>query len=546
MSEAPNPDPSFAANAARELAQLETLVAEMRAVLAALHQDVAQAEGRLGQAAAIVEANEQLVLSALRSQADADTAAQALEEASRSARLDPLTGLPNRLMLHDRLTQAIAMAKRHDARLAILFLDLNDFKQINDTLGHATGDRVLKLVADRLAASVREADTVSRFGGDEFVFVLTEVSLASDVLLVANKVLAALATPVRIDDHVLRLAASIGVSFYPDDGNDADTLVERADTAMYRAKRLGLSGVVLHGDRAGPDEQQDAPALASLQRSLTVHETALAEHERQRAQLCEANEQLVLAALDAQELHAAAEQALQRQNELLALVAHELRNPLAPIRNAAAVIGQVRTNDPVLSRMQAIIERQVIHMTRLVGDLVDVSRVNTGKLRIERQLVDIVDIVDAAIEVSRPAMDTRLQRFIVQMPSRALKVHADPIRLSQVFSNLLDNASRYTPNGGEVRLSVDTLDEAVVVTVSDSGIGITAEALPDVFKAFVQDTHAIGFNGAGLGIGLTVARELVEAHGGGITASSPGRDLGSRFVVTLPFVEHRLEGTSPG
>jgi len=117
-------------------------------------------------------------------------------------------------------------------------------------------------------------------------------------------------------------------------------------------------------------------------------------------------------------------------------------------------------------------------------------------------------------------------------------MHADPVRLAQVLRNLLDNASKYTPNGGQITLSVTVLDETVVVSVSDNGIGITAELLPRVFEPFVQDKHAIGFNGAGLGIGLTVVRELVDAHGGNVAASSAGTGLGSRFTVTLPLDVH--------
>jgi diguanylate cyclase len=173
-------------------------------------------------------------------------------------------------------------------------------------------------------------------------------------------------------------------------------------------------------------------------------------------------------------------------------------------------------------------------MSRLVEDLIDVSRVSTGKLQVERQRVDLVGIVDAAVDACRPAMDTRLQRFSIDIPSRAIDVDGDPVRLAQVVSNLLDNASKYTPQRGDIRLSVVVADDAIVLTVSDSGIGISAEALPHVFEPFVRDARAIGFNGVGLGIGLTVVHELVEAHGGTVVAASAGSGRGSRFVVTLP------------
>ena len=152
-----------------------------------------------------------------------------------------------------------------------------------------------------------------------------------------------------------------------------------------------------------------------------------------------------------------------------------------------------------------------------------------------RVRIDIAAVVDAAIEACRPAMDTRLQRLTVHLPTSALEVHGDAARLVQVLGNLLDNASKYTPDGGEIRLSVQARGDSVVVAVTDNGIGISAESLPRIFEPFVQDTQAIGFNGAGLGIGLTVVRELVEAHAGEVQASSAGTGLGSEFVVTLPL-----------
>jgi diguanylate cyclase (GGDEF)-like protein len=277
-----------------------------------------QAEGAgSSQADRLVEANERLVIAALRAQTDAETAARALKEAARLAERDALTELPNRVLLLDRFAHAIANAKRHGGRLALLFLDIDNFKQINDSLGHAVGDQVLKLAAHCLVSSIRGVDTVSRHGGDEFLILLTEVSQASDAVLVADKVVAALAAPSLVGEHVLRLAASIGISIYPDDGEDADTLIDRADAAMYRAKRQGLGRFVLYGEEPA-SERGLKSALESPRQLLARYELALAEHERRHAQLREANERLVLAALGAQEQQAAAEMALRRRTELLA------------------------------------------------------------------------------------------------------------------------------------------------------------------------------------------------------------------------------------
>lgn len=286
--------------------------------------------------------------------------------------------------------------------------------------------------------------------------------------------------------------------------------------------------------------------LTRLQRAVAAATShpALAEHELRHTQQQEANEHLIRAALGAQESQATAEDAQRRQTEFLAVVAHELRNPLAPISNAAALLGMLPAEE-LLPRLQAVIERQVAHISRLVEDLLDVSRASTGKLRLELRRVDLADIIDEAVEGSRPVMKMRGQQLEVHRPARALEVHGDPIRLTQVLSNLLDNASKYTPIDGEIGLSVVVAGDTMVMTVSDNGIGITADALPHIFEPFVQDPHAIGFNSVGLGIGLTVVRELVEAHGGNVSVTSAGSGLGSQFIVTLPLDKAALSADAP-
>ncbi len=539
MNEIPDPDPGATederAKAAHTLARLKAQTREVRAELGRLREEVVLAEHLLGKnrAKQLVEANEQLVLAALKAQTRISAYEADLSLAARSGVLDALTELPNRVLLLDRFAAAIASAKRHDTRLALLFLDMDNFKDINDTLGHTVGDAVLKLAARRIASSVRETDTVSRHGGDEFLILLNELTEVSDAVRIADSVIAALAAPSRLGNHVLRLRASIGISIYPDDGEEAQLLIDRADAAMYRAKRHGLGRFVFHHESPNDEANAQASGPGALQRPLTLYEASLAEHEQQYAQLRDANQHLVLAALNAQELQAASEQAQRRQTEFLAVVAHELRTPLAPIRIAATMMDSKRKD--ALPRMQAMIEQQVVHMARLVSDLLDVSRANTGKLTLECQSVDMSAVIDQTIVACRPAMDTRLQHFNVYVPTHALWVYGDPVRLAQILINLLDNASKYTPQGGEIELSVWVEDATLVVSVKDSGIGMTPEALPKVFEPFVQDSHARGFNRDGLGIGLTVVRELVTAHGGSVVASSAGSGQGSTFVVTLPL-----------
>ncbi len=471
----------------------------------------------------LVEANQKMVLTLLRAQTDAADSARLVGELNRTRGVDPLTLLPNRTVLLERIRDAIASCRARHAQFALLFVDLNNFKQVNDALGHALGDRILSLAAQRLATCVGPEDVVSRYGGDEFVILLANLPRLSDATAAADCVLASLGKPHRVGEHVVRLSASIGISVFPRDGEDAGTLIASADSAMYHAKRRDGEGAVL------------APALEALLPPLTEYQLAVAEQEARLQRLQETNEQLLLAALNAQDLQAAAVSAHRQLTEFLAVLAHELRNPLAPIRNAAALINGVPAAQ--LPALQAVIERQVVHITRLVGDVMDMSRVNTGKLQLRPQPLGLTAVVDAAVETCRPAMDMRLQTFSVKLPIAPVVLHGDPVRLTQVLTNLLDNASKYTPEAGQIGLSVIVEDSNLVLAVSDTGIGISAAALPEIFQPFVQDSHAVAFSGSGLGIGLTVVRELVQAHGGTIVANSEGTGKGSRFTVTLPLAE---------
>lgn len=537
MSSPPDSTAAAAAGASQELDRLNEEIGAARAVLVRLLQDVVEAESRAGhpQTAQIVQANEQLVLTALRAQSQAEMAARALNDVSRSAQLDALTQLPNRVLLLDRLSQALTLAQRHGARLALLFLDLDNFKHVNDTLGHAVGDEVLKLVAGRLASTIRAADSVGRHGGDEFLILLTDVSTPADAALIADKVLSALSAPSLVGGHVLRLTASIGIALYPDDGTDAQTLMANSDAAMYHAKREGL-GRASCTDKAAWDADgaaQPARTVATL--PVVTLAVAQADHELRHAQLREANERLVLAALDAQELQAAAEQALRRQSAFMATVADELRSPLAPIRLATAMLGRIRTEEPLLPRAQEIFDEQVAQIARIVSTLHEVTRASAGAIPIENLPVDLGAVLSVAIAANRPAMDMRVQHLALRLPARLLELQGDFGRLVQVVSNLLDNATKYTPKGGRIELSADRSGDTAEIIVADNGIGISATALNTIFEPFVQDIRATGYNGVGPGIGLTVVRAVVAAHGGTVSASSGGPGQGSRFVVSLPL-----------
>jgi diguanylate cyclase (GGDEF)-like protein len=537
VNQTPDPTGHAVADAEGKLARLGVQVDAMRALLVRLTQDAVRAGRCLGQSRppGLVEVNEQLVLAALTSQADAEVAAQALQDAVQSAELDALTQLANRTTLLGRFAQVLANARRHGAWFALLFLDLDNFKQFNDAYGHAFGDRVLKLVADRLVSAVRREDAVSRHGGDEFLVLLAALNQPEDARTVAEKLIEALAAPAELDGHVVGLSACVGTAIYPDDGDDFDTLVARADAAMYEAKRQRAGGVAFRGKAPGDGPGLEAQPGAAMHQPAREGAGASADLERRLVDLREANEHLVLAALTARELQTAAERARQRHTAFLAVAADELRNPMAPIRVAAAMLGGLPTDEPLLPRVQDIVEQQLTQMSRLLGELVDASNVDTGGLELERRPVDMGHVIDAAVAACRPAMDERGQRFEWHRPPGAIEMQGDAVRLEQIVSNLLDNASKHTHDGGRISLSVVLTADSMALTVSDDGIGITPQMLPYVFGPFVQDTHALGFHGVGLGIGLTVVRALVRAHGGDLVAHSAGAGRGSQFVVTLPL-----------
>jgi diguanylate cyclase (GGDEF)-like protein len=210
------------------------------------------------------EANERLVIATVSAQTMAEAAEQATAKISYMAEHDFLTGLPNRSLLADRLAQSIALAKRRGKRVALMYLDLDHFKHVNDSLGHAVGDQLLQSAAKRLQACVRDSDTVSRQGGDEFVVLLTEVETVRDAALAAEKLIAAMAAPHLIGDHRLHVTLSIGISLYPDDGKNVETVLRNADTAMYHAKRSGRNNY----QAFTPDMNAQAVARRSVEEAL--------------------------------------------------------------------------------------------------------------------------------------------------------------------------------------------------------------------------------------------------------------------------------------
>ncbi|HZY15975.1 MAG TPA: diguanylate cyclase, partial [Ramlibacter sp.] len=491
-------------------------------------------------AARLVEANEHLVLAALAAQRAADAGAQALAAMAEAAQLDPLTRLSTSAVMRTRLASAVAAARQDGGRVALLLLSLADFKLINDTLGNAIGDQVLELAAGSLVASAGPSATVCRHRGKEFLVLLPRLADVTEAVAQAAAVVQALGAPRLLHEHVLRLSANVGISIYPEDGADPDSLIDRAMAAMYSAKWRGLGSYAFVSEPATSERSLELRTLESLRPPPIALQSAAQASATQHVLLQEANTQLVLAAIGAQELQGAAEQAQRRQSTFLGVLAHELRNPLTPITNAASILGRIQSEGPLLAKVQGIIERQVKTMSRLVEDVLDLTRVNSGKLRFEKEWVDLGSLVSHVLDACRPAMDARLQRLEVELPLPGVVLHGDPVRLTQILTNLLRNASKYTPERGEIRLSMEVAGDAVRLTVADDGIGITPEALTTIFNPFTQEQHATLFNGDGLGIGLTIVREMVQGHGGTVTAASAGIGLGSQFIVTLPLqpVQH--------
>jgi signal transduction histidine kinase/ActR/RegA family two-component response regulator len=224
-----------------------------------------------------------------------------------------------------------------------------------------------------------------------------------------------------------------------------------------------------------------------------------------------------------------------RKSEFLATLAHELRNPLAPIRNALALLRIGADKPGLVERMLGTMERQVGHMVHLIDDLLDIARISSGKVVLQVEPVTLQSVVASAVETSLPLVEVAGHALALDLPEQPLWLDGDAVRLSQVLSNLLSNAAKYTPQPGRISLTATVADGMAVIAVTDTGIGIAREALESVFDMFAQAPHSIGISKGGLGIGLCLVRHLVTLHGGDVVAASPGTDQGSTFTIRLPL-----------
>ena len=294
--------------------------------------------------------------------------------------------------------------------------------------------------------------------------------------------------------------------------------------------------------------EQLAKANAALQaektRELLALNTSLHQANREM-------ERANLALLGEVAERARAEQALKEadrhKDEFLAMLAHELRNPLAPIRNAVHLMKLKPLGDPQLQLSRDIIERQLIQLSRLVDDLLDVSRITRGKINLARRRVELSELVARAVETVAPTIESRGHALEVEIPKRTLMIYGDPMRLTQALGNVLANAAKYTDNGGRITLRAQRRRRDIEITIRDTGIGIVPEVLPCIFNLFTQLDRRTGRHQGGLGIGLALVRQLVEMHGGTVSAASEGPGEGSEFLIRLPLsIERTNSSESPG
>jgi PAS domain S-box-containing protein len=237
---------------------------------------------------------------------------------------------------------------------------------------------------------------------------------------------------------------------------------------------------------------------------------------------------------DRKKFEQALREADRRKDEFLATLAHELRNPLAPIRNGIEVLKHSPRDGTASTTVLEMMDRQLAQMVRLVDDLLDVSRISRGKIELRTEPVELTAAIRNALETNRQAIQSAGHELVVEVPQEQILVHADLTRLSQVLANLLSNATKYTPRGGTIRLSVETCPNEVAIRVRDNGIGIPEHMIGQIFDLFIQVDGSLERSQSGLGIGLTIVKRLVEMHGGRVSAHSEGPGKGTEFVVTLP------------
>jgi signal transduction histidine kinase len=292
--------------------------------------------------------------------------------------------------------------------------------------------------------------------------------------------------------------------------------------------------------------RQLADANSDLQRQKTRElEEVNGRLQKSNEELSRSNQWLENEIRERVRAETSLKEAVVKRDEFLAMLSHELRNPLSPLRNATHLLMQGQTDDPKIVWARGVIARQLKHMVRLVDDLLDVSRIARGKIVLLNEPVAIADVIAAAVETVQPLLDSKKQQLEIDTPDASLRVRGDPVRLSQIVGNLLHNAAKYTPDDGHIVLATRENDGRVEIVVRDTGIGIAPEQLSNIFELFTQIPSDRSSTSGGLGIGLALVRALVELHGGEIRAASRGLDQGSEFTVRLPLYANEQESSAP-
>jgi signal transduction histidine kinase len=303
--------------------------------------------------------------------------------------------------------------------------------------------------------------------------------------------------------------------------------------------------LALANEQLGAANEQLAAANTTLQAEKTRElETLNRVLQRANTELEQANQTLQNEIAERTRVEQALKAADRHKDEFLAMLAHELRNPLAPILNAVQLIRKKPLSDPQLLWSRDLIERQLGHLTRLVDDLLDVSRITRGKINLSRETVEVADLVARAVETVQPLIVERGHRLTLDVARESIRVFGDPLRLTQAVGNVLSNAAKYTENGGQINLTARQVDGIVEIRVQDTGIGIPADLQPMIFDMFTQLNHQTGRAQGGLGIGLALVRKLLEMHGGSVTAFSEGNGQGSEFLITLPVITNETNAAN--
>jgi two-component system CheB/CheR fusion protein len=320
---------------------------------------------------------------------------------------------------------------------------------------------------------------------------------------------------------------------------DRDNTLPSQEADQFRQT---IADLLLRVDREAEQLRHQAADLLTRIDELDAVTQSKHVLEALVVQLREANEHLVLAAFGAQDMQEKAESASHRQEEFLSMLAHELRNPLAPIAMAVDLLGKITTAHPMLPKLHGIIRRQVGHMAHLVDDLLDASRVSTGNITLQKRSLPLAEIIDSGVETSQPFIDKRNQQLSISLPEEPIMINGDSFRLAQAFANLLINATKFTPVCEHIDISVEVLADTVKVSIKDNGVGIARDIQPYIFDLFTQGPHSLDRSQGGLGIGLSLVRTVVQMHGGTVSVCSAGPGLGSEFIVELPISTELITG----